>query len=116
MGSHGLGEMSDNGEKVTWVSPDNSTENQIDHRCINKKFRRSLQDVRVRRGADVASDHHLVMTRVKLKLKKNPSVITRRQRYNVSLLRNNEKREEYQNRLHNKFQVLDRGGRHTHGT
>ena len=130
MGRHGLGVMSDNVErftdfcalnglviggsifphnrihKVTWVSPDNSTENQIDHICINKKFRRSLQDVRVRRGADVASDHHLVITRVKLKLKKNPSVITRRQRYNGSLLRDNEKREEYQNRLNNKFQVL----------
>ena len=74
--------------------------------CINNEFRRSLQDVRVRRGADVTSDHHLVITRVKLKLKKNPSVITRRQRYTVSLLRDNEKREEYQNRLYNKFQVL----------
>ena len=74
--------------------------------CINNEFRRSLQDVRVRRGADLTSDHHLVITRVKLKLKKNPSVITRRQRYNVSLLRDNEKREEYQNILYNKFQVL----------
>jgi len=68
MGRPGLGEMSDNGEKftdfcalnglviggsifphkrihkVTWVSPDNSTaENKINHICINKKFRRSLQ-------------------------------------------------------------------------
>ena len=47
--------------KVTWVSPDNHTENQIDHICINKRFRRSVQDVRVYRGADVASDHHLVV-------------------------------------------------------
>ena len=60
----------------------------------------------MRRETDVASDHHLVITRVKLKFKKNPSVITRRQRYNVSLLRDNEKREKYQNRLYNKFQVL----------
>jgi len=43
---------------------------------------------------------------VKLKLKTNPSVITRRQRYNVSLIRDNEERGEYQNRLYNKFQVL----------
>ena len=40
--------------------------------------------------AGVASDHHLVITRVKLKLKRNSSVTTRRQRYNVSLLRENE--------------------------
>ena len=76
--------------KVTWVSPDNSTENQIGHICINKKFRRFLQDVRARRGAGVASDHHLVITRVKLKLKRNSSVTTRRQRCNVNLLRENE--------------------------
>ena len=82
MGRHGLGEINENGElfvdtcaqfdlviggsifphrqihKATWVSPDHVTTNQIDHICISKKFRRSLLDVRVKRGADVASDHH----------------------------------------------------------
>ena len=89
MGRHGLGEMNENGErfadvcalnnlviggsvfphkrihKATWVSPDLITENQIDHVCIAKKFRRSLEDVRVKRGADVASDHHLVVAKLK---------------------------------------------------
>ena len=87
MGKHGLGEVSDNREmfadfssfgklvigggvfphkkvhKVTCVSPDDWTENQIDHICVSSGFRRSLLDVRVKRGADVASDHHLVMGR-----------------------------------------------------
>ena len=81
---HGLGVMNDNGERfvnacaandiviggcvfphkriheATWVSPDQVTENQIDHIGIKKMFRRSLQDVRVQRGADVASDHRLI--------------------------------------------------------
>ena len=92
MGKHSLGKMNDNGEmfadvcsfnklviggsvfphkkahKVTWVSPDNRTENQIDQICISSKFRRSLLDVRAKRGADVASDHHLLMGRCCLKL------------------------------------------------
>ena len=79
MGKHGLGEMCDNGElfvdfysfnklviresvflynkvhKVTRVSLDNWTENQIDHICVSFRFRRSMLDVRVKRGADVAS-------------------------------------------------------------
>ncbi|XP_021366220.1 uncharacterized protein LOC110458686 [Mizuhopecten yessoensis] len=38
-------------------------ENQIDLVCISKKFRRSLQDVRVKRGADAASDHHLIVAK-----------------------------------------------------
>jgi len=94
MGRHGLGEENDNGErlkelcaghnmviggsvfphkrihKATWISPDHKTENQIDHMCVSKKFRRSMEDVRVYRGADVGSDHNLVMGKFKLKLKR----------------------------------------------
>ena len=85
MGKQGLGVMNDNGErfadfcslndlvfggtifphkgihKATWVSPDGGTENQIDQICISRKFRRSLQDVRLFRGTDIGSDHHLVI-------------------------------------------------------
>ena len=57
--------------KAAWLSRDQSTENQSDHFFISKKFRRSLQDMRVKRGADVASDHHLVIANLKLKLKRN---------------------------------------------
>lgn len=54
--------------KATWRSPDYITENQIDHFCIARKFRRSLHDVRAMRGADVGSDHHLLVATLKLKL------------------------------------------------
>ena len=57
--------------KTAWVSPDLSTENQIDHVCIGRKFRGSLQDVCVKRGADVSSDHHLLIAKLKLKLKRD---------------------------------------------
>jgi len=90
MGRRGLGKMNENGErfadacalnnmviggsvfphkrihKATWMSPDLITENQIDRICIAKKFRRSLEDVRVKRGADAASDHHLVVAKLSL--------------------------------------------------
>ena len=93
MGTYGIGEINENGKmfadlcsfntliiggtvfphrrihKATWVSPEHRTENQIDHICKNQKFRRSMPDVRVHRGADAASDHHLVLTKLKLKLK-----------------------------------------------
>ena len=66
MGTHGIGEMNENGEmfadlcsfnrliiggsvfphrrihNVTGVSPDHRTENQIDHICTSQKFRRSM--------------------------------------------------------------------------
>jgi hypothetical protein len=78
--SHGWGDGNKNGEllietrgnnglmiggtkKVTWVSPDphGGTQNQIDHICISKNWRKSLLDVCNKRGADVGSDHHLIM-------------------------------------------------------
>ena len=94
MGRHGCGVMNDNGErlvdfcmnnncviggtifphrtihKLTWKSPDGTTINQIDHIMINGKWRRSLQDVRVCRGADANSDHYLLTAIIKLKLRK----------------------------------------------
>ena len=87
---HGLGEMNENGElpadlcafnnmvigcstfphkdirKTTWKSPYHVTQNQIDHVCIGQKFRRLLQDARVKTSADELSDHHLVMSTRKL--------------------------------------------------
>ena len=92
MGKHGTGIQNENGElfiepctfndlviggtlyphktihKTTWVSPDGKTENQIDHITIGRKWRRSLHDVKVKRGADAASDHHLVVAVLKTKL------------------------------------------------
>ena len=93
MGKNGVGVQNENGElltefctfndlviggtvfqhrqihKTTWKSPDGRTVNQFDHVTIGRKWRRSLLDVRVKRGADAASDHHLVVADLKVKLK-----------------------------------------------
>ncbi|VDP76544.1 unnamed protein product [Schistosoma mattheei] len=95
MGRHGLGERNENGErfanprafnkliiggiifphkrihKATRISPDHTTQNQIDHICTNKKFRRTMEDVRIKRGADIASDHYLLIAKMKPQLKKH---------------------------------------------
>ena len=93
--------------KATCVSPDQVTENQIDHIGINKMFRRSLQDVRVKRGADVASDHHLVTARLKLKLRRNEVDQERRKgRYNMDYLKDKKTAQEYKVALSNIFKVL----------
>ena len=130
MGTHGLGVINDNGErfadlcannqlviggsifphkrihKATWISPDHVTENQIDHICISRKFRRAWQDVRVRRGADVPSDHHLLLTTVRLRLKKNITASNQRTKFNVGLLRDQSVQEKFSIDLSNRFQPL----------
>nr|KAG5693935.1 hypothetical protein BaRGS_008204 [Batillaria attramentaria] len=130
MGTHGLGQMNENGErfadfcalnqlviggsifphkrihKATWRSPDHVTENQIDHICISRKFRRSWRDVRVMRGADVSSDHHLLATTLRLRLKRHTNANNTRTRYNVGLLRNTDTQAAFRISLSNRFQPL----------
>ena len=131
MGKQGLGEMNDNGErfanlcatsdvvkrgsffqyrrihKGTWVLPDLQTENQIDHMCIGKRFQRTLRDVRVRRGADVPSDHHLLVARLKLKLRRKwTERANQRLGYNTFLLNDTNKHKEFSITLSNKFQAM----------
>ena len=93
LGKHGVGTRNENGQrfvdfctlnnhtiggtifqhkeihKVTWTSPNKEVLNQIDHFTINNKWRSSLQDVRSYRGADINSDHFLVIGKIKLKLR-----------------------------------------------
>ena len=130
MGTHGLGQMNENGEhfadlcalnqlviggsifphkrihKATWISPNHITENQIDYIRISRKFRRSWQDVRVMRGADVSSDHRLRMTTVKLRLKRFTAANSTRTKYNVGLVRDKYTQAAFQISLSNRFQPL----------
>ncbi|VDP53461.1 unnamed protein product [Schistosoma margrebowiei] len=79
----------------------------VDHICINKKFRRTMEDVRTRRRAEVASDHHLVVANLKLKLKKNWTTgQTALQRFNKAFLRDTDKLNEFKIALNNRFQAL----------
>ncbi|VDP56290.1 unnamed protein product [Schistosoma margrebowiei] len=128
MGRHGLGEKNENGErfanlcafnklviggtifpherihKATCISPDHTTENQIDRICINKKLRRTMEEVRTRRGADIASDHHLVVSNSKLKLNMNWTKTPHG--FNTDLFRDTNKFNEFIITFNNRFQAV----------
>ena len=117
MGKEGLGQINENGllfadlctlseliirgtlfphkptHKATWISPDLQTENQIDHITITKKWRRVLLDVRVKRGADINSDHHLLVGAFRK-------------------LKNTKIRQKLGITLRNRFQTLEEGKKH----
>jgi len=92
--------------KTTWISPDQRTENQIDHICINRKFRSALQDVKVHRGADVATDHHLLIAKLRLKLKRHSMKRSQRTKYNVNHLKDQERKNNFSITLTNKYSAL----------
>ena len=93
--------------KLTWKSPDGRTTNQIDHIMINRKWRRSLQDVRVVRGADVNSDHFLLRAIVKLKLRKAPKETNNRKKLDIPRLDAPTVRKAFNLELKNRFSVLE---------
>ncbi|VDP35360.1 unnamed protein product [Schistosoma margrebowiei] len=63
--------------------------------------------VRTRRGADIASDHHLVVANLKLKLKKNwTSGQTAIQRFNTAFLLDTDRHNEFKIALNNRFRAL----------
>ena len=132
MGKHGIAERNENGEnlldichrnnlvvtgtifphkdkhKVTWISPNKKTENQIDHILVTKQHRTSVLDTRTMRGADIASDHELLRCKLRIKLKKH-KVLTEvsRKRFDTTKLQRPEIRKAFSVELKNRFQCLD---------
>ena len=54
----------------TWTSPDGQHRNQIDSILCSQRQRSSIQSTITRPGADCGSDHELLITKFRLKLKK----------------------------------------------
>ena len=130
MGKYGIGTINDNGErlchfcdendmfiggtlfehkdihKTTWTSPNGVTKSQIDHILINGRWRSSLQDVRACRGADVGSDHTLLVAVVSLKLRRARRGQKREQQFDISKLRDDQIRQAFRRELRNRFQIL----------
>ena len=59
-------------KKITWHSPDGKTHNQIDYIIVKKRYKTSVNIAKTRSfpGADIGSDHGLVMMTFKLHLKR----------------------------------------------
>ncbi|VDP46335.1 unnamed protein product [Schistosoma margrebowiei] len=66
-----------------------------------------MEDLRTRRGADITSDHHLVVVNLKMKLKKNWTTgQTTLQRFNTAFLRDTDKLNKSKKALNNRLQAL----------
>ena len=53
----------------TWTSPDGQHRNQTDYSLCSQRWRSSIQSTKTRPGADCGSDHELLITKFRLKLK-----------------------------------------------
>nr|KAG5701644.1 hypothetical protein BaRGS_019333 [Batillaria attramentaria] len=92
--------------KTTWTSPDGATKTQIDHIIINKKWKSSMRDVKVCRGADIASDHNLVVGVLSLKLRKAARDAQRPRQLDSSKLKYDVVRKAFSIEVKNRYRVL----------
>ena len=72
----------------TWESPDGVTKNQIDYVLVNKKWRTSITSCRAFPGADIGSDHQLLLAGARIKLKRQ-RLQKKVKRFNISKLKDN---------------------------
>ena len=131
MGNEGLGTLNDNGlrfaslctenslvtggtcfkhkdiHRYTWRSPNGHDRNRIDHVVIRRRFRISLLDVKVQRGADTASDQHLVRCKIRLKLARNRKKQMSRTIYETAKLKYPLHTQNFSIALTNRFEALD---------
>ena len=85
----------------TWTSPDGQHQNQIDYILCSQRWRSSIQSVKTRPGADCGSDHELLNTKFRLKLKEVEKT-TRPLRYDL-----NQILYDYTVEVKNRFKGLD---------
>ena len=85
----------------TWTSPDGQHWKQIDCILCSQRWRSSIQSTKTRPGADCGSDHELLITEFRLKLKKAGKT-TRPFRYDL-----NQIPYDYVVEMRNRFKGLD---------
>jgi len=94
--------------KTTWHSPDGKTHNQIDYVLVGRRFRSSIVQRKTRTfpGADVDSDHDLVMLTMHLRLKATKKQDSRITKCNVDKLKNADVCESFRAEIGGRFNAL----------
>ena len=94
--------------RATWHSPNGKYHNQIDYIMVRKRFRSSVNIAKTRSfpGADIGSDHELVMMTFKLHLKKVKKLCHTRIKFDLEKLRDPEVAEAFHAMIGGKFAAL----------
>ena len=130
IGSHGVGERNDKGERLVdfcglnnlvitgiiflhklmhkqiWTSPGGRTKNQIHHVLVSRQHRTSVMDTRAMRGAGIGSDHQLVRSKIMLKLKRKQRNKVNRKKFDINKLQQPAIKAQFLLKVYIKYDIL----------
>ena len=94
--------------RTTWHAPNGTTHNQIDFIMIPRRFKSSINGAKTRtyQGADVGSDHDLLLLTIKIKLKRNNKTTNNRIKFDLEKLKDQSIVETLKAQLGGKFAAL----------
>ena len=92
--------------KYTWISPNSNTHNQIDYIMINKRFCNAVKQSNSYPGADINSDHTLVIAKILIRMRKL-QVAKQQAKYQLrKLCEDISVRKEFQLKVPNRIEKL----------
>jgi hypothetical protein len=130
MGKHGYGTRNERGEQLlefatchnlficntafqqkpnrkwTWESPDGIHKNMIDLILIQNRWKTSVINCRTFQGADISSDHSLVLCNIKLRLKNLANKPKQNLRHDTNQLKDQATRNNFQTQLEQQLNNL----------
>jgi len=94
---------------TTWHAPNGNVHNQIDFILAPQRYKSSINKANTRTfpGADIGSDHDLVLMTIKLKLKAQRTTKNPRIRFDLEKLKDPEIVEVFQAKIGGKFAALN---------
>lgn len=95
--------------RTTWHAPNGKIHNQIDFVLTPRRFKSSINRAKTRTypGADIGSDHDLVLLTMKIRLKKKYQAAQPRIKFDLEKLKDPEIEEVFQAQLGGRFAALN---------
>ena len=89
--------------KFTWKCPGRGLQSIIDYFLVRADLRKDVNDVRVIRGAEIGSDHHLVLMKMKVRGRKLTKKTEKKSRLRIDRLQTKEGKLKYCATLNHKM-------------
>jgi flagellar biosynthesis component FlhA len=91
--------------EYTWKAPGDRNQYEVDYILVKHRFRNSVKNVQTLAGADIDSDHNLLVSKVRTRLKKIVRFQKRRQQWDLEKL--NIQKQRVQDTLEEKLGATD---------